>query len=79
MSMFGIDHDGDGVVSDLDDITTMAILEEERQYWEEEDRKNEQAEKPVPVDPESEKFGIRFLLIISGISILILILLYYFG
>ena len=31
MSMFGIDHDGDGVVSDLDDITTMAILEEERQ------------------------------------------------
>ena len=75
--MFGIDHDGDGVVSDLDDITTMAILEEERQYWEEEDRENEQTRKSVPVDPESEKFGFRFLLIASGISILIL--LYYFG
>ena len=38
-SMFGIDHDGDGNVSELDDFTTFMILEEEQRIEEEEQAK----------------------------------------
>ncbi|MBP3217438.1 MAG: hypothetical protein J6M46_03600, partial [Lachnospiraceae bacterium] len=38
-SMFGIDHDGDGKVSELDDFTTFMILEEEKRIEEEEQAK----------------------------------------
>ena len=54
--MFGIDHDGDGIVSDLDDATTMAILEEERRYQEENNSQSFQCSYQRPVDSVEEKF-----------------------